>query len=170
MYQSWVVQFHERVLVLLLQRLHFFLVQLEIAKNLPRLQLEYVQYLLNQFVFHALVDFVPVVEPRLVKFVEVSLLLLRQEFIIGQMNRNQIIAVLDGLEEVHDFEPVVARLDLGDWRLLLNRIVFTFRNLHQLQARYVQVVHRVVLLQVLDHFVDERDREVFRLGAEGLLQ
>jgi hypothetical protein len=132
-------------------------VQLEIAKHLPRLQLEYIQYLLNQFVFHVLVDFVPVMEPRLVEFVEVSLLLLGQELIVRQMNRNQIVAVLDGLEEVHDFEPVVARLDLGDWRLLLDRIVFTFSNLHQLQARYVQVVHRIVLLQVLNHFVDERD-------------
>ena len=113
-YQSWIVQFHERVLVLLLKRLQFFLVELEIAKHLPGLQLEYVQYLLDQFVFHVLVDFVPVVEARLVEFVEVGLLLLRQKFIIGQMNGNQIVAVLDCLEEVHDFEPVVARLDLGD--------------------------------------------------------
>ena len=73
------------------------------------------------------------------------------------MYRNQVVAVVDSLEEVHYFEPVVASLDFGNGRLLFYWKVFTFGDVHELQTRNVQMVHHVVLFQVLSHFFDESD-------------
>lgn len=70
---------------------------------------------------------------------------------------------MDSLEKVHNFEPVIASLDVAFCMLLLPWFVLALGHLHQLEPRNIQVVQHVLALQELGHLLNEGYGEVLNI-------
>lgn len=161
-----IIQSHEIVLVLLLQVAKLLLLLLEVTEDLPALQLEDVEDFFDHLVFIEIILVVLIKRLALIEHVQVSLLLLGEDLVVGEVRRQQVEAILDCLEQVHHQEPVVTRLDVTWLRLLACFKVPALRNLHQLQPREIQVANDVVVRKVLLHLLDEADRVVLQLRVQ----